>query len=71
MSDSIIKLLFFVGKIFRLYINKFARTIIFFLLISDLLIKNELKYEKSAEIEWKTVHSFLNAGNYFFFYSFL
>lgn len=64
MSDSIIKLLFFVGKIFRLYINKFARTIIFFfLLISDLLIKNDLKYEKSAEIEWKTVHSFLNAGN--------
>lgn len=64
MSDSIIKLLFFVGKIFRLYIlNKFARTIIFFLLISDLLIKNDLKYDKSAEIEWKTVHSFLNAGN--------
>lgn len=63
MSDSIIKLLFFVGKIFRLYINKSARTIIFFLLISDLLIKNDLKYEKSEEIEWKTVHSFLNAGN--------
>lgn len=66
MSDSIIKLLFFVGKIFRLYINKSARTIIFFLLISDLLIKNDSKYEKNAEIEWKTVHSFLNAGNYFF-----
>lgn len=40
---------FFVGKIFRLYIlNKFARTIIFFLLISDLLIKNDLKYEKKC-----------------------
>lgn len=63
MSDSVIKLLFFIGKIVRLYIYKFVRTIIFCLLIFDLLIKNDLKYEKSAEIEWNTVHNFLNAGN--------